>query len=281
MREKTTCEQAQELITGLVDNELSDLERYTIESHLKDCPGCEWAYAQERALKREIRTVASRVVAPAGLRRKILADQRIFPKETEAPKGWNRLVLPLRRPALVLALLVIIVISILYFMRLPTEPFALTALQLQEKIIGSEVTLREAGSQEELNSWLTQAVDGKFGPMVYDFSSINAKPVGGLVQEVKGRKMLVAVFRGDSLYVNCFTFIGTEEDAPKDATVFFDPEKKMKFYTFSKDKIHAVLHREGNVICILFSNMPLEQLLSLVRGSSPHTHIRVPSESGL
>ena len=93
--------------------------------------------------------------------------------------------------------------------------------------------------------------------------------------------MLVAVFRGDSLYVDCFTFNGTEEDAPKDATVFFDPEKKMKFYNFSRDGIHAVLHREGNVICILFSNMPLEKLLSLVRSSSPHTHMRVASESKL
>ena len=32
---------------------------------------------------------------------------------------------------------------------------------------------------------------------------------------------------------------------------FFDPERKMEFYTFSRDEIHAVLHREGNVICIL------------------------------
>jgi Putative zinc-finger len=272
------CEQTQELITGLVDNQLSDLERSAIESHLEDCPRCEWAYAQERALKREIRKVAASVVAPAGLRKKILSDQRIFPKEAESPKGWNKLLQPLRRPVLGLALLVIVVIPILYLMRPPTQPISLTALQLQEKIIGGEVSLRSASSQEELNSWLSGAVDGKFGPMVYDFSSLNVKPVGGLVREVKGRKMLVAVFRGDSLYVDCFTFIGTEEDAPKDATVFFDPEKKIKFYNFSRDGIHAVLHREGNVICILFSNMPLEKLLSLVRSSSPHSHMR---ESGL
>jgi len=276
------CEQAQELITGLVDNQLSDLERSAIESHLEDCPRCEWAYAQEQALKREIRkVVAASVVAPASLRKKILSDQRIFPKEAESPKGWNKLVLPLRRPVLGLALLVIVVIPMFYFMRPPAQPISLLALQLQEKIIVGEVSLRAARSQEELNSWLSGAVDGKFGPMVYDFSSLNVKPVGGLVREVKGRKVLVAVFRGDSLYVDCFTFIGTEEDAPKDATVFFDLEKKMKFYNFSRDGIHAVLHREGNVICILFSNMPPEKLLSLVRSSSPHTHMPVPAGSKL
>jgi anti-sigma factor RsiW len=278
------CEQAQELITGLVDNELSDPERSIIESHLEECPTCEWTYEQERALKTEIHKIGATVVAPAGLRRKILSDQRIFPKETESPKRWNRLVLPLRpfrRPVFGLALLVILVMSSLYFMQLPNQPISLAALRLQEKIIGGEVSLREARSQEELNNWLSRAVDNKFGPMVYDFSSLDVKPIGGLVQEVKGRKMLVAVFRGDSLYVDCFTFIGTEEDAPKDATVFFDPEKKMKFYTFSSDGIHAVLHREGNVICILVSNMPLEKLLSLVRGSSPHTRMQVSAESGV
>ena len=275
------CKQAQELITGLVDNELSDLERSAIENHLETCSRCEAAYAQERALKIEIRKVATGMVAPASLREKILSDQQTFPRETEVPNRWNKLVLPLRRPVLILPLLAIVVISILYLVLRPIEPVSLTALQLQEKIGGNEVSLHEARSQEELNRWLTQAVDGKFGPMVYDFSSLNVKPVGGLVQDVEGRKMLVAVFRGDSLYVNCFTFIGTEEDAPKNATVFFDPEKKMKFYTFSENGINAVMHREENVICILFSNLPPEQLLSLVRGSSPHEHIRMPAQSKL
>ena len=32
---------------------------------------------------------------------------------------------------------------------------------------------------------------------------------------------------------------------------FFDPEKSVQFYTLSRDEIHAVLHREGDVICVL------------------------------
>ena len=276
-----TCEQAQELITGLVDNQVSDAERSTIEAHLEHCPRCKSDYAREQALKKEIRNVASSVVAPPALRRKILSDQRIFGNEAESPNAWNWLVPPLRRPVLGAALLVIVVIATIYLMRPPKQSISMTALHLQEKIVGSEVSLREARSQEELVSWLTQAVDGKFGPMVYDFSSINLKPVGGLVQEIDGRKMLVAVFRGNSLYVSCFTFVGTEEDAPKNATVYFDPERKIKLYTFANHGIHAVLHREGNVICILFSNMPLEELITFVRDSSPHKHLRVPTKPAL
>jgi len=73
-------------------------------------------------------------------------------------------------------------------------------------------------------------------------------------------------------FIATFTFLGTEEDAPKNATVSFEPEKRMTFYTFSRDGIHAVLHREDSVICMLVSNMPPEELLSLVKSSSPHNH---------
>ena len=92
------------------------------------------------------------------------------------------------------------------------------------------------------------------------------------MREVKGRQILVAVFKGNGLSITYFTFLGTEEDAPKNATVFFDPDKRMRFYSFSRDGVHAVLHREDNVICILVSNMPPEELLSLVKSSSPHKH---------
>ncbi len=101
---------------------------------------------------------------------------------------------------------------------------------------------------------------------------MSVKPIGGAVQEVDGHQILVAVFRGNELSIMYFTFLGTEDDAPKTATVFFDPETRIRFYSFSRDGVHAVLHREDNVICMVVSNMPAEELLSLGRSSSPHKH---------
>ena len=202
-----------------------------------------------------------------------------MPKEAESSNGGSKLIPRLRpfvRPAFAFAL-VILVISIFFFMQPPSQPISLAALEIQAKIVRGEVYLREATNTDELHTWLRRAVDGKFGPLGYDFSPMNVKPVGGTVEEVNGRQMLVAVFRGDGLSITCFTFLGTEEDAPKNATVFFDPEKRMRFYTFSRDGIHAVLHRVGNVICILVSNMPPEELLSLVKSSSPHSHRQSPT----
>src|SRR5215813_620535 len=267
------CEQAEELISALIDDELSDPERSSIEGHLKDCPKCQRAYEWGRVVNREMRTVSASVVAPVDLRQQILSDQRATTKEAESSKGRSKLILrlqPFLRPTFAFALLIILVISIFFLRQSPGQPISLAALQIREKISRGEVSLREATDTDELHTWLRRAVDGKFGPLGYDFSPLGVKPVGGTVQEINGRQILIAVFRGNGLSIICFTFLGTEEDAPKNATVFFDPETRIRFYSFSRNGINAVLHREDNTICVLTSNMPPEDLLSLVRSSSPH-----------
>jgi hypothetical protein len=267
------CEEAEELISALADNELSDPERSSIEGHLRDCPTCQRAYERHQSLNGEIRMVSATVVAPIDLRQRILSDQRM-PKEVES-NSRGKLFLrlqPFRHRAFASALLVIAVISMLFLMLPPSQPISLTTLQIRAKIEGGEISLRAATNTDELHDWLRHAVDGKFGPLGYDFSLLGVKPIGGTVREVEGRQILVAVFRGNGLSITCFTFLGTEEDAPKNAAVFFDPETRIRFYSFSRNGIHAVLHREDNIICILTSNMPPEELLSLVRSSSPHKH---------
>ena len=268
------CKEAEELISALADNELSERERSSTEGHLRDCPRCQRAYEWHQSLNREIRTVSANVVAPIDLRQRIVSDRRTMPNEGESSsRGKLSLRLqPFLRPAFASALLVILLISIIFLMQRPSQPISLAALQIRAKIDEGEIPLQKATNTDELHDWLRHAVDGKFGPLGYDFSSLGVKPIGGTVQEVNGRQILVAVFRGNGLSITCFTFLGTEEDAPKNATVFFDPETKIKFYRFSRGGINAVLHRENNIICMLTSNMPPEELLSLARSQSPHKH---------
>src|SRR5215467_12970566 len=274
------CEQAEELISALIDDELSDPERPSIEGHLKDCPKCQRTYDWGRGLNREMRTVSASVVAPVNLRQRILSDQRTTTKEAESSKGRSKLILrlqPLLRPAYALALIAIVAVSIFFLVSAPNEPLSLKALQIREKIDKGEISLHQATNTDELHDWLGRAVGGNFSPLGYDFSPLGVKPIGGTVRELDGRQILVAVFRGNGLSITCFTFLGTEEDAPKNATVFLDPGTRIRFYSFSRNGIQAVLHREGNVVCLLTSNMSSEELLSLVRSSSPHKHRHNPT----
>ncbi len=265
------CEEAQELITALVDKQVSDDERSLIESHLKDCQSCRLVYEQEQALKREISAAGALLHAPAELRSKILSDRRISAGPERSSRSWTERIWPawpLPRPALALALGVIIILPLLYLMRTPSEPISLAALEIQKKIIGGEVSVRKTSNLDELRKWQIHAVNGEFAPMEYDLSSMNMVPVGGVVEEINGRKMLVTVYAGNGLSVTCFTFLGTEEDAPKNATLVSDPGRKITFYIFSRDGFHAVLHREGNVICILVSEMSVDDLLAMVRAQA-------------
>jgi anti-sigma factor (TIGR02949 family) len=265
------CEEALGLITALVDEELVAQDRHSIESHLKDCPKCRFVYAEEQILKREVRLAAATVKAPADLRERVLSDRRIFPKRTDLLEGWKELFWPTKllfRPAFVLALLLLLILPTLYFIGPGRESVSLATLQLHQGIVAGSVPFARAGSEEELKERLVRSVAGRFDPMGFDLSAMGLFPVGGLVEELGGKKVLVVVYQGNDLSLTCFTFLGTEKDAPSAAGIFFDPEKKMNFYSFSSGRINAIMHREGEVICILASEMPMQDLLALARSKA-------------
>lgn len=264
-------EEAQELITALVDNELSQKERQSIETHLTECRRCQFIYKEEEALKRQIRLASTKVSAPAGLREKILSDRRIFPEKRGATGFWKGLLWPQRPallPALVVAALIILLLPTIYLMRPEGEPISLSAVQTHQKILTGAITLAKATSQEEVKERLVRSVAGRFAPMGYDLSTMGLHVVGGFVQKLEKRKILVTVYQGKDLSLSCFTFLGTENDAPPNVELLFDPEKKINFYSFSNGRINGVMHREGEVICVLVSEMPMQDLLALARSKA-------------
>lgn len=265
------CQEAQELITALVDKELYESERLSIESHLKGCERCRFVYEQEQALKREVRAAAASVTAPADLREKILSGLRDLPEREQSPKSLERPVWLSKlafRPAFVFALLLLLVIPAIYLMR-PKEPsIPLFALESHRNIVGGTFTYVKEKSPERLKEKLLRSVDGRFTPMGYDLSMIGLQPAGGTVEEVGGRKIMVAIYEGKASSLSCYTFLGTKRDIPDDAALFFDAEKKIHFYTFSRDGVNGVIHREGKVICILVSELPIGELLALARSKA-------------
>lgn len=262
------CEEAQELITALIDNELSDSERSSIESHFKGCVRCRLVHEQEQALKREVRAAGASVSAPPGLREKILSELGIASQRDEASKRWEWLAWPAKltlRPALVLTLLLLLALPAIYLMRPKGPSLPLFALEGHKKIVEGAYAYAKEESPEKLKEQLLRSVEGQFAPMGYDLSAVGLRPVGGMAQEIGGRKILVTIYEGTAPSISCYTFLGTEKDVPDDATAYFDTEKKINFYTFSRGGVNGVLHRAGKVICILVSELPMEELLALAR----------------
>lgn len=264
------CEEVKDLITALVDNELSRAERESLEGHLRDCHRCQLSYKQEQVLKEAVRTAGIRLKAPAHLGDRILSDPRIFSETAQLREqsGRFRPWAVTLQPAFVLALLVLLVLPTLYLMRPGKPSVSLSALLVHERILAGAVSFTRAASQDGVKERLLRSVGGEFAPMGYDLSMMSLQAVGGVVQEIQGRKILVTVYEGKGPSLTCHTFLGTEAEAPVGASLFFDQEKKINFYTFSRNGVNAVFHREGRVICILVSKMPLGDLLALARAKA-------------
>jgi hypothetical protein len=267
------CQEAQELISGLVDDELTVEERRGIDVHLKECQNCQLTYRNEIALKQHLRAAGASLEVPADLREKILAvGGPMSPGLTdEAGRGETMGWLSFAgfRPAVAWAALVVLMVPLFYFWW-PGESISLTALETHQKVLAGKMNFLRAENVAEVEKQMVRAVEARFAPMGYDLSMMRLYPVAGLVQKIGNRKVLVVSYQGEGLAITCFTFLGTHKDAPDNAALVFDAGKNMDFYTFSHEGTNAVLHREGEVICILVSQMPILDLLEIARAKARH-----------
>ena len=147
------CEAAQDLITALVDHELTGPERTAIEGHLEGCSSCQFIYSRQLALKNAAHKAGTGIKAPAALRERILHDPRVFrPKPAVIELfGTSRVFF---RSALAAALLILLVLPLLYMMRPAAKQLSLSALEVHEKIIGGELSFIRGGRPEEIKETL-------------------------------------------------------------------------------------------------------------------------------
>ena len=266
------CDEAQELITGLVDNELTATERVSTEEHLAECHDCRAQFERETALKRDMKLAAAAVVVPQALREKIEPHTRLrsTARETKRVSVLEWLGTLRLRPVYGFAFVALIVAAALLFQWRPSEDIPTTALAMHESIVGGKTALVRVNDAAQLRKKLTLAINNKFAPIALDLSMIKLYPVAGFVERIADRDILVTVYEGEGATITCFTLLGGEADTPRDSERVFDPERKINFYAFSRGKVNGVIHREGQVICLLVSKMALPELLGVARGKPHH-----------
>jgi putative zinc finger protein len=266
------CDEAQELITGLVDDELAATERAAVEGHLAECYDCAAQFQRETALKRAMKLAASAIVVPQALREKIEPHSGKLLSPARETKGVSVLewLGALRlRPVYGFAFAALIIAALLLPWR-PNKDIPTTALAIHENIVSGKTALARVNDGAQLRNKLTLAVNDRFAPIALDLSMIKLYPVAGFVERIADRDILVTVYEGEGSTITCFTLLGGETDAPQDAERFFDPERKINFYAFSRGNMNGVIHREGQVICLLASTMALPDLLGVARGKPHH-----------
>jgi anti-sigma factor RsiW len=267
------CDEAQELITAFIDGELTAGERLVLEPHLQVCEPCRQACAAESHLKQHIKLAARDVTAPAMLRDAIergFAGRRSMFRAVagERIRGW--LGVSGWRPVFALTVLLVALATLMYA-PWPEQSIGFAALETHASILNRKTALVAAQNPAALREELARAAGHRFTPVTLDLSAMKLYPVAGFVRRIGGRDVLVTVYQGGGPTVTCFTFLGSEADAPSSAERFYDAAMQLNFYSFSVTGLSGVLHREAGVICVVTSKMPAADLLAMIRGKSPHT----------
>jgi len=267
------CSEAQELITGLVDDELTAIEKAAVEEHLAECHDCTAQFEREMALKRDIRLAARAIAVPQDLREQIAKRGAKLESDTWATRVISSvrewLATARLRPIYGFAVVALVVAAWLFQSR-PREDIPTRILAIHESLVSGKTALVRVNDAAQLRQELTRAVESRFEPVALDLSKFKLHPVAGFAEKIANRDVLVTVYEGDGSTITCFTFLGGEADAPQDSERFFDPDKRINFYGFSRAGVNGVMHREGNVICILVSKISPAELLAVARGKPHH-----------
>jgi hypothetical protein len=88
---KMSCEENREMISSLIDAELSPAEKEMLEKHLNECTKCRSVEEWLKCVKEGIIQSAEGLALPSGLRDKILASLPERPPRQDTVPWWRRL----------------------------------------------------------------------------------------------------------------------------------------------------------------------------------------------
>ncbi len=246
-----------EWIDDLVSGELPENRRAELEAHLSSCEACQAERDALRALRDATRRLSEDAELPAALEgvvRSHLGAAGEDPR-TSFVRSW-----PWRAAAAALAL----VVAGAWWLRSPPSTglafgaFESYRLHRDGRLPHAVVTADEAVLQRFFERQLA------FSARVIDLRTMGFALVGGRVHELEGRPSALYAYRGPGgRVVLCQMLPGSlEELPPADQTL---EERGFTFQLYERDDLTAVFWLEGEVLCVLVSDMPPPELLALAR----------------
>jgi anti-sigma factor RsiW len=242
----------------LMDGRLEGEERTRVEQHLETCERCRRELELLSWTTRMARSARDVEPVPAELESKLsLALDR---EDTAAPHGVRRFSVP-RFVGLLAAALLVVAVGLFLLERwrgdLP-QRFARDFASYRAGDLALEVTAEDVAAVER---FFADRSPG-FPVRVLDLGMMDYRPVGGRLHRVSGSASALYVYRGpDGRILVCQMYRGRVGDLP--------PAEERRthdgiaFRIYEREGKTVVAWQEGDVVCVLVSDIEREQVIQL------------------
>jgi anti-sigma factor RsiW len=249
-----------EWIDDLVSGELPDDRLEELERHLASCEECRAERDVLRALRGATRRLAEATAPPVALETAVRSA--LDAADDEPPVASRRVGRPL--PWLAAAAALALMVAGVWWLRAPPQD-DLPAGAVESYRLHRDGQLPHAvvtADEAVLERFFEGQLD--FPARVIDLRMMEYALVGGRVHELQGRPSALYAYRGPAgRVVLCQMLPGAlEELPPPDRT---HEERGFTFQVYERGDLTAVFWLEGEVLCVLVSDMPAGELLDLAR----------------
>ena len=248
-----------ERLAELLDGRLSAEDLAQAEAHVVACPACSLRLEQARCAKRAVATLPV-MPLPPGLATRISAalDQE------ERTSGGGRVVrFPGRavRPLLAAAALLLVGLAGAFVLfRKPAEVSAAAADF--ERVAGGRLVLEVRGpSAPEVETFFASRRLG-FATRVFDLGMMGWTIGGGTVGTLDGGPSALWTYRDEKgRIIVCQMYAGLASDVQRGAEVM--ARGGITFFVHRRQGLTLVFWQEGDVACVLVSDIPRDEVLAL------------------
>lgn len=243
-------------LQDLLDGRLSELRRSEVAAHVEGCARCRRELDALRWVKSEVRGQLAEVEVPAELSARVRATLDAADKRSRWPKVPRR--------AWIAGALAAAAVLLVFFRGHKSVPLpTAVAADFRAYDTGTVKLDFESADPKAVEAYFAQnGVD--FPTHVYDLGMMRYQLAGGRVHRLDGRISALFAYRGlpsgDTSLV-CQMYEGRVGDLPPTDDV--RDHDGIRFYVYRSENVTVVFWQEGDIVCVLASDAPLESVVQL------------------
>jgi anti-sigma factor RsiW len=264
-----------DVLQDLLDRRLDAAAQARAEAHLAGCAECRRELEALRVMKEALARRAATLPVPPVLEAAVSSalDGESAAGAAPAPSGRR----PFVRPALAFGLLVLLTLgfaTVLWRARdVPDVPSAVRAAY--DDYRAGRLALEQRTTDPPALQRFFAAGGVPFETRVYDLGMMDYRLVGGRVHVLDGRTSALFVYEGPKASVLlCDMYPGQLSELPAPAEV--RENDGIRFHVHRQGALTMVFWEEGDVVCVLVSEIPAEDVVALAFAKA----VKVPSRSG-